>query len=347
MIDVFEDHRTPVRGDAARETPADRDSNPLLDLFLDPDRGARHQFVGTLVEEKHRARVRVEDVADARKKHREQLVERKVRECRVGDRLHVLDLPSCQTLRLEGSCMLDCDRCTVAGELQQLHIVLVEHPVHKRPNVENAEQAAADEQRHAEHRLDPLLAQNRVEHVRVIDVFEHHRMPVCGDAPRKSTAHRNPNPSLDLLLDPHCCARDELVRLLVQQQDSARVDSENLAGANKERREENVELQVRERRIRERLKLLQTVGVLDAIPLPDVSLGPLTRPKSNHLIRPGTQHGNAEDHSVTKPGAAVGAATTGFSRRQAVFGAAGRCPIFHVAAARRPATSVGRMVRKR
>jgi hypothetical protein len=266
VIDVGEDHRLPVGRNATGEAQADRDANTPLDLFLDPDRGPRHQFVRALVEEKHGARVRVEDVADARKKHCEQFVELKVRERRIRDRLHMLDLPSRQSLRLEGSCMLDCDRCTVGGELQQLHIVLIEHSVHKRPDVENTEEAAADEQRHAKHRLDSLLTQNRVEHVRVIDILEHHRMPVRGDAPRKSTADRNPNPSLDLLLDPHCCARDELVRLLVQQQDSACVDPENLSGTNKERREQSVKLQMGERRIREGLKLLQTVGVLDVIP---------------------------------------------------------------------------------
>ena len=163
--------------------------------------------------------------------------------------------------------MLDRDRCTVAGELQQLHIVLVEHPMHQHPHVENAEHAAGDEQRHAEHRLDPLLAQDRVEHVGVIDVVEDHRLPVRRDAAREATADRDPNTPLDLLLDPDRCPRDELVRLLVQQQDSARVDTEDLAGAKKERRQESVELQVRERRIRERLELSQTVGVLDAIPL--------------------------------------------------------------------------------
>jgi hypothetical protein len=181
--------------------------------------------------------------------------------------LHVLDPLARLALRLEGPCVVDCDRGTVAGELQQLHIVLIEHSVRKRPHVENAEQAVADEQRHAEHRLDPLLAQNRIGHVGVIDVREDDRLPVRCDAARETTTDPNPNLLLDLFLDPDRGPRDELVRLLVQQQDSTRVDTENLAGANKERREESVQLQMCERRISELLKLSQTVGVLDVGPL--------------------------------------------------------------------------------
>ena len=221
----------------------------------------------SLVEQKHRARVGFEDVADARKQHREQFVELEMRECSIGDCLHVLDSLPRQALRLEGPCVLDCDRGTVAGELQQLHIVLIEHPVHERSDVENAEQVAAGQQRHAEHRLDALLAQDRVEHVGVVDVLEDHRTPVRCDAARETAADRDADPLFDLFLDPDRRSRVELVRLLVQQQDGARVDLENLAHPNKQRREESVELQMRERRIRERLKLPQTVGVLDANPL--------------------------------------------------------------------------------
>ena len=143
VIDVGEDHRPPLGRDPAGEAAADRDANALLDLLLDPDRGPRNQLVGALVDEEHRARVRVEDVADAREQHREQVVELEVRERRIRDGLHVLDPPPRPALRLEGPRMLDRDRRTVAGELQQLHVVLVEHPVRQRPDVENAEHAAA------------------------------------------------------------------------------------------------------------------------------------------------------------------------------------------------------------
>jgi hypothetical protein len=100
----------------------------------------------------------------------------------------------------------------------------------------------------------------------VFDVIEDHRLTVGCDAARKTTADWDANAPFDFLLEAYRCLGDELVRLLVEQQDSARVDTEDLAGAEKERRQESVELQMRECRVRERLELLQTIGVLDAIP---------------------------------------------------------------------------------
>jgi hypothetical protein len=267
VIDVIEDHRFPLGSDPTGETTTDRDTNTTLDLFLDSDSSARNELVDILIDEQHGAGVRIEDVADPRKEHCEQLVKLEVRERRIRDRLHVLDPLAGLTLRLEGPRMLDRDRRTVTGKLQQLDIVFVERPVHKRSHVEDAEHAAADKQRHSEHRLDPLLAQKGIEDVCVIDVVEDHRMPIRCDTSGETTADRDPNPAFDFLFDADRRPRDQLVRLLIQQQDCAGVDTEDLASAEKERRQESVELQVRERRVGQRLKLSQTVGVLDAIPL--------------------------------------------------------------------------------
>ena len=41
--------------------------------------------------------------------------------------------------------MLDCDRCTVTRELQQLYIALAERPVRQHPDVKNTEQASTSE----------------------------------------------------------------------------------------------------------------------------------------------------------------------------------------------------------
>ncbi len=268
VIDVVEDHRLPVRPRSRPAKPRPTGiRTPRSTSSSIPTAARATSSLARSSSEEHRAGVRVEDVANAGKKHREQVVELKMRERRIRDGLHVLDPLPRTALRLEGSRMLDRHRCTVAGELQQLHIILVEPPVHQRPDVEDAEHAAADEQRHTEHRLDPLLAQNRIEDVGVIDVIEDDRLPVRRDPARETKADRDPNAAFNLFLDPDRGPRDELVRLLVQQQERASIDTENLAGAQKQRREESVKLQVRERRIRERLKLPQTVRVLDAIPL--------------------------------------------------------------------------------
>ena len=82
----------------------------------------------------------------------------------------------------------------------------------------------------------PFSRKMWIEHVCVIDVIEDHRLPLRRDAAREASADRNTHAALHLLLDPDRCPRDELVRLLVEQQDSARVDFQDLAGAEKERR---------------------------------------------------------------------------------------------------------------
>jgi hypothetical protein len=98
----------------------------------------------------------------------------------------------------------------------------------------------------------------------VIDVIEDHRLLACCNPACETATDRDPNPLLDLLLDPDSRARDQLIRSLVQQQDRARVDREDLTGANKQRRKQHIELQVREGRIRQGLKLPQLVGVVAA-----------------------------------------------------------------------------------
>ena len=94
VVDVVEDHRSPARRHPAGEAPPDRDPHALLDLLLDPNRRPRHQLVRLLVEQEHRARVRVEDRADPRQQHRKQLVELEVRQRRVDDGLEMLDAAS-------------------------------------------------------------------------------------------------------------------------------------------------------------------------------------------------------------------------------------------------------------
>ena len=168
-----------------------------------------------------------------------------------------------RALGLECPRVLDRDRRTVgrraatARHRRSSNTRCVSAPTWRTPSTR-----PRDEQRDAEHRLDPLLAQDRVEHVRVIDVVEDHRPPFRGDAAGESAADRDADALLHLLLDPDRRPRDELVRLLVEQQDRARVDIEDLAGPEKERRQQRVELQMRERRIRERLKTAKAIGLL-------------------------------------------------------------------------------------
>ena len=86
-----------------------------------------------------------------------------------------------------------------------------EGAVAQRADVEDAAQLSFDHERDAEHRLDALLAQERVEDVGVVDVVEDHGPLLGGDPAREAAAHRDADALLYLFLDAERGARDELV----------------------------------------------------------------------------------------------------------------------------------------
>ena len=139
--------------------------------------------------------------------------------------------------------------------------------------MEDAAHLSLDDERDAEHRLDPLLPQDRVEDVRVVDVVEDHRPLLGGDPSGEAAADRDADALLHLLLDPERRARDELVRVLVEQEDRARVDLEDLAGPLEQGVEQLVEPQVCER------------GVGDGLQPPDMLRSGTLRPHSRGYFR--------------------------------------------------------------
>jgi hypothetical protein len=93
--------------------------------------------------------------------------------------------------------------------------------------------------------------QDRVEHVGVVDVVEDDRATIRRDAAREAPAHRDPHALLDLLLDSDCRARDELVRVRLEQEHRGRVDLEHRDRALEQRRQQLLELQRGQRRVGE------------------------------------------------------------------------------------------------
>ena len=86
-----------------------------------------------------------------------------------------------------------------------------------------------DQQRHAEQRADPALAQDRVEDVGVVDVLDRDRAPLGRDPAREPAPHRDPDALLDLLLD--ALARrvaTSVSPVLVEQQERGRVGAQDL-----------------------------------------------------------------------------------------------------------------------
>jgi hypothetical protein len=129
--------------------------------------------------------------------------------------------------------------------------------------VEDADGVAADEEGDAEHGLDALLAQDRVEDVGLVDVVEDDGAAFGGDASGEAASERDARAGLDLLLEPGRCARDELAPLRVEQEHRARVGPEQDADTQEQLPEQRVEVEVRERRVGDVLELPQSIGVGD------------------------------------------------------------------------------------
>jgi hypothetical protein len=73
---------------------------------------------------------------------------------------------------------------------------------------------------------DALSAQERVEHIRLLDVRQDDGPQLRCDATSEALADRDADGRVELFLDPHRRMRDELVPLLVQQQDGAGIRAE-------------------------------------------------------------------------------------------------------------------------
>ena len=146
-------------------------------------------------------------------------------------------------------------------EVEQAHFVVVEEVRHERPDVDDAKNIASRDERRAEQRLDALLAQDRVQHIGVVDVREHDRALLGGDAAGKAAADGNPHALLDLFLDPPRSAGNQLSALLVEEEDRARVGPQGASHPLDKLLQEVVEAQGRERRVRDGLQLRQSLAV--------------------------------------------------------------------------------------
>jgi hypothetical protein len=237
----------------------------LLDLLLDADGGAGDELLPILVDQEDGTGVGVEDLTDARQQHLQQLVELEVREGDVGDRLQALEARPRGALRLEQARVVDRDGGPVARALEQLDVVVAEDSGRERPDVQYAHHLVVRDHRDAAERLDPLLPQQRVEDVGVVDVVEDDRPPVGGDSAREALPERNADAALDLLLDADGGAGDELALPRVEQQDRARVRRQEIVDSLEQRAEQLLELQVDQRGVGQRLKTREPGVAVDPL----------------------------------------------------------------------------------
>lgn len=96
----------------------------------------------------------------------------------------------------------------------------------KGADVEDAEWPAVDDERDTSQAGDALSAQERVEHIPVLDVRQDDGPQLRCDPTCEALAHGDADGRVELFLDPHRRMCDELVPLLVQQQDGAGIRAE-------------------------------------------------------------------------------------------------------------------------
>jgi hypothetical protein len=89
--------------------------------------------------------------------------------------------------------------------------------------VQHADHAALDEQGHSQHRDEAALAEDRVDHVRVLEIEDRHGLPRRRDAPGEAASERDAYAALDLLLEPLGRAGHERGVVVLEQQDRRRV----------------------------------------------------------------------------------------------------------------------------
>ena len=95
----------------------------------------------------------------------------------------------------------------------------------------HADDVALDVDRHAEHRTDAPLSEDRVYDVGVVEILDDDRTSLGGDAASETTGKRYLHALADLLLQSSCGACDEDPAILIEQQHRGGVDFQGAAYA--------------------------------------------------------------------------------------------------------------------
>ena len=214
---------------------------------------------------------------------------------------------------------VDRGRGLRGGELQERRVGVGELARRERADVQDAEDGALDEQRHAEQRADALHPQDRVQDVGVVDVGDEDRPASGRDASREAPAERDAHAALDLLLETLGGACDELAGVVVEQQDGDGVDTEDVLRAGQQLVEQGLQGQLGQRGIRQPVDVLELARrpsmagssptPRNTWPSPGVARGDWGSRKSRNPLYV-ARHRRAKREGAVKPAAAVGACTT-------------------------------------
>ena len=92
VIDVIQDDRSRLRGDAAREAPANGDADALRDFFLQPARGGGDEVTRGAVKQEHRGGVGIQDLLHPAQQFDEEIIGAEVGQRRIRNRPDVAEL---------------------------------------------------------------------------------------------------------------------------------------------------------------------------------------------------------------------------------------------------------------
>jgi hypothetical protein len=165
-----------------------------------------------------------------------------------------------QAALLFGQAADDGERRAVAGALQELLVLVVEGPLLAGAHVQHAHHAALHQQRDAEHRVKPLLAQYRVHDVRFGQVQDADGASRRRDAAGEAASDRDAHAALDLLLEALGGASDQRRIVVFEQEDRGGVHAEDPDHALEELREQGLQRQIRQRGIGDALEITEPIG---------------------------------------------------------------------------------------
>src|ERR671910_449417 len=154
----------------------------------------------------------------------------------------------------------DGERRPVRRALKELDVLVVKRSRGQRAHVQHPDHASLHEQRHAEQRAEPLLAQDRVDDLELVDVEDANRPAGGGDAAGESAPHPGAHPPPDLLLEALRSPGDECCVVVLEQEDCRGVHCEDRHDAGEQLLEELLHRQVREGGIRDALEVTEPVG---------------------------------------------------------------------------------------